>query len=347
MSALLKMKKLLNTLFVTTQGAYLSKEGETVLVSVEREVKLRLPIHTIGGIVCFGQVSMSPFLMGFCAEKNVLVSFLTEYGKFLARIHGPVSGNVLLRKAQYRYSDDEEKSANIARNILIGKLCNCRTVLQRYLRDHGGNSGEIEAVSRRLEQHVERLKTTNVLDELRGIEGDAARSYFSVFDNLITAQKNDFKFEGRNKRPPTDNTNALLSFVYTLLAHDVQSALETVGLDPAVGFLHRDRPGRPGLALDLMEEIRPFFADRLVLSLINLQRVNGRGFRKMEGGAVMMNDETRKELLIAYQERKKDEITHPFIDEKINVGLIPYVQAMLFARFIRGDLDAYPPFLWK
>lgn len=285
--------------------------------------------------------------MGFCAERNVLVSFLSEYGKFLARLHGPVSGNVLLRKAQYKYSDDETKTANIARNILIGKLCNCRTVLQRYLRDHGGNSGEIESVSRRIEQHVESLKGATDLEKLRGIEGDAARSYFSIFDNLITAQKDDFRFEGRNKRPPTDNTNALLSFVYTLLAHDMQSALETVGLDPAVGFLHRDRPGRPGLALDLMEEIRPFFADRLVLSLINLQRVNAKGFRKMEGGAVVMNDETRKELLIAYQERKKDELTHPFIDEKISVGLIPYVQATLFARFIRGDMDAYPPFLWK
>ncbi|MFZ2658224.1 MAG: type I-C CRISPR-associated endonuclease Cas1c [Victivallales bacterium] len=341
------MKKLLNTLFVTTQGAYLSKEGECILVNVEREVKLRLPIHTIGGIVCFGQISMSPYLMGFCAEKNVLVSFLSEHGKFFARVHGPVSGNVLLRKAQYRFSDDEPQSANIARNILVGKLGNCRTVLNRFLRDHGDESGETEAVSRRIDQHMERLKITPGLEELRGIEGDSARSYFSVFDKLITAQKDDFKFQGRNKRPPMDNTNALLSFVYTLLVHDVQSALETVGLDPAVGFLHRDRPGRAGLALDLMEELRPFFADRLVLSLINLQRVNGKGFRQMEGGAVVMDDATRKEVLVAYQERKKDELTHPFIDEKINVGLVPYVQAMLFARFIRGDLDAYPPFIWK
>lgn len=347
MSASLKMKKLLNTLFVMTQGAYLSKDGECVLVNVEREVKLRLPIHTIGGIVCFGQVSMSPFLMGFCAEKNVLISFLSEHGKFFARVQGPVSGNVLLRKAQYRFSDDDLQSANIARNILIGKLANCRTVLNRFLRDHGDDSGETEAVSRRIEQHIERLRIIPGLEELRGIEGDSARSYFSVFDKLITAQKDDFKFQGRNKRPPMDNTNALLSFVYTLLVHDVQSALETVGLDPAVGFLHRDRPGRPGLALDLMEELRPFFADRLVLSLINLQRINGKGFRKMEGGAVVMDDTTRKEVLVAYQERKKDELTHPFIDEKINVGLIPYVQAMLFARFIRGDLDAYSAFIWR
>ncbi|HBC89779.1 MAG TPA: subtype I-C CRISPR-associated endonuclease Cas1 [Lentisphaeria bacterium] len=341
------MKKLLNTLFVTTQGAYLSKEGECVIVSVEREVKLRLPIHTIGGIVCFGQISMSPQLMGFCTEKNVLVSFLSEHGKFFAKVQGPVSGNVLLRKAQYRFSDDVLQSANIARHVLAGKLCNCRTVLNRFLRDHGDSSGDIEAVSRRIDQQLERLRTIQELDEIRGVEGDLARSYFSVFDRLITSQKEDFKFEGRNKRPPMDNTNALLSFIYTLLAHDVQSALETVGLDPAVGFLHRDRPGRAGLALDLMEELRPFFADRLVLSLINLQRVNGTGFRKMEGGAVVMDDATRKEVLMAYQERKKDELTHPFIDEKINVGLIPYVQAMLFARFIRGDLDSYPPFIWK
>lgn len=340
------MKKLLNTLFVTTQGAYLSKEGECVLVNVERVVKLRLPIHTLGAVVCFGQVSMSPQLMGFCAEKNVLVSFLSEHGRFFARVHGPVSGNVLLRKAQYKFSDDRKKSAEIARNILIGKLGNCRTVLCRFLRDHGG-SGDVEAVAIRLEQQIQRLKTTEDLDELRGIEGDSARAYFSVFDNLITAQKKDFKFEGRNKRPPTDNVNALLSFTYTLLVHDVESALETVGLDPAVGFLHRDRPGRPGLALDLMEELRPFFADRLVLSLINLQRINAKGFRKMESGAVIMSDETRKELLLAYQERKKDELTHPFIDEKISVGLIPYVQAMLFARFLRGDIEAYPPFIWK
>jgi len=341
------MKKLLNTLFVTTQGSYLSKEGESVLVNVEREVKLRLPIHTIGGIVCFGQVSCSPALMGLCAEKNVLLSFLSEHGKFLARIHGPVSGNVLLRKAQYKMSDDNAGSAQVARSVLTGKLCNCRTVLQRYLRDHGESSTEVGIVSRRIDQHIERLNGISDLESLRGIEGDSARAYFSVFGNLITAQKTDFVFQGRNRRPPMDNTNALLSFVYTLLVHDVQAALETVGLDPAVGFLHKNRPGRPGLALDLMEELRPFFADRIVLSLINLQRVNGKGFRKMEGGAVVMDDTTRKEVLVAYQERKKDELTHPFIDEKIYVGMIPYVQALLFARFIRGDLDAYPPFIWK
>jgi CRISPR-associated protein Cas1 len=275
------------------------------------------------------------------------VSFLSEYGKFLARVQGPVSGNVLLRKAQYRLSDSITDSANIAKNMLFGKISNSRTVLNRFIRDHGDDSGETGAVSKRIDRNIEALKTNLSLDELRGVEGDSAKSYFSVFDKLITAQKEDFKFEGRNKRPPMDNTNALLSFVYTLLVHDVQSALETVGLDPAVGFLHRDRPGRAGLALDLMEELRPFFADRLVLSLINLQRVKGAGFRQMEGGAVIMNDATRKEVLVAYQERKKDELTHPFIDEKINVGLIPYVQAILLARFIRGDLNAYPPFIWK
>jgi CRISPR-associated protein Cas1 len=341
------MKKLLNTLFVTTQGAYLSKEGECILVSIEREVKLRLPIHTISGIVCFGNIMISPFLMGFCAENHVGISFLTEYGKFLARVQGPVSGNVLLRKAQYRLSDNNADSANVAKNILSGKISNSRTVINRFIRDHGDDSGKTDAVSKRIDRNLEDLKKSLSLDELRGIEGDSAKSYFSVFDKLITAQKEDFKFEGRNKRPPMDNTNAMLSFIYTLLVHDVQSALETVGLDPSVGFLHRDRPGRAGLALDLMEELRPFFADRLVLSLINLQRVKGAGFRQMEGGAVIMNDATRKEVLVAYQERKKDELTHPFIDEKINVGLIPYVQAILLARFIRGDLNAYPPFIWK
>ena len=343
------MKKHLNTLFVTTQGAYLSKDGETVAVKVEQEVKLRLPIHTIGGIVCFGNVSASPFLMGFCAEKDVSVSFLTEYGRFLARVQGPVSGNVLLRKEQYRRSDDASASAQIARSVLIGKLANCRTVLQRALRDHGEKMEQapMQRAIQFIGAALKRLPNENDLNTIRGIEGDTARIYFDVFDHLIVSQKEAFSFKGRNRRPPLDNVNCLLSFLYSILAHDVRSALESVGLDPQVGFLHRDRPGRPGLALDMMEEFRPFFADRLALSLINLAQVNKKGFNQMETGAVLMNDETRKTLLVAYQQRKQDEILHPFLNEKVTVGLLFHVQALLMARFLRGDLDAYPPFIWR
>lgn len=341
------MKKLLNTLFVTTQGAYLSKEGECVLVNVEHEVKLRLPIHTIAGIICFGQVSCSPQLMGFCAEKNVLLSFLSEHGKFFARVQGHPSGNVLLRRDHFRKADDHQFSLGLVKNILCGKIANERAVLHRYLRDHNSDSEPVNEAVKYLANSIERVKMAESVDSARGMEGDSAKKYFSVFDNLITSQKDDFKFHGRNKRPPLDNVNALLSFVYTLLVHDVESALVSVGLDPAVGFLHYDRPGRPGLALDLMEELRPFFADRLVLSLINLQRIKNKGFRKTESGAVLMDDDTRKEVLIAYQERKKEEIFHPFIEEKVPFGLIAYVQSMLLARFIRGDIDAYPPFIWK
>ena len=343
------MKKHLNTLFVTTQGAYLSKDGETVTVKVEQEVKLRIPIHTLGGIVCFGNVSASPFLMGFCAEKDVSLSFLTEYGRFLARVQGPVSGNVLLRKEQFRRSDDASASVDIARSVLIGKLANCRTVLQRALRDHGEkiNQAPMQRAIQMIGAALKRLPDENDLNTIRGIEGDTARIYFDVFDHMIVAQKEDFTFNGRNRRPPLDNVNCLLSFLYSMLAHDVRSALESVGLDPQVGFLHRDRPGRPGLALDMMEEFRPFFADRLALSLINLAQVNKKGFTQMETGAVLMNDETRKTLLVTYQQRKQDEILHPFLNEKVTVGLLFHVQALLLARYLRGDLDAYPPFIWK
>jgi len=316
---------------------------------VEGEVRLRLPIHTIGGVVCFGNVLCSPFLLGFCAENDVAVSFLTERGRFLARVQGPVSGNVLLRREQYRKADDQSATVEVTRSVLTGKLANCRTVIQRALRDHGEkvNSEALKGASSRLSYDLESLNEETQLDALRGIEGDAAHMYFSVFNELITAQKEDFSFEERNRRPPLDNVNSLLSFVYTLLAHDVRSALESVGLDPAVGFLHRDRPGRPGLALDLMEEFRPFFADRLVLSLINLKKVQGKGFTKTESGAVLMSDETRKEVLVYYQNRKQEEIMHPFIGEKIHVGMLFFIQALLFSRFLRGELDAYPPFSWR
>lgn len=343
------MKKLLNTLYVTSQGAYLNKEGETITVNVEREVRLRLPIHTLAGVVCFGNVMMSPFLMGFCAERGVRISFLTEYGKFLARIEGPVSGNVLLRREQYRWADDPDKSTEIARAVVMAKVANCRTSLQRVLRDHsdidGGTAVKIAVNAH--ESSLSMLMKTTVLDSVRGVEGDAARQYFSVFDHLIVAQKEDFFFRERSRRPPLDKMNALLSFLYTLLMHDVRSALETVGLDPGVGFLHRDRPGRPGLALDMMEELRPVLADRLALSLVNRLQIKGKGFTTTETGAVKMDDGTRKELLVAYQKRKQEELMHPFINEKVALGMLPFVQAMLLSRYLRGDLDGYPPFFWK
>jgi len=343
------VKKHLNTLFVTTQGAYLAKEGETIVVKIEKEVRLRLPVHTIGGIVCYGNVACSPFLMGFCAENGVGISFLTEHGRFLARVQGPVSGNVLLRREQYRQADNPQTSTDIARAVLTGKIANSRTVLQRALRDHGEKmtTGDLAFAVKRLNHYLDVLGKDGALDIVRGYEGDAAHIYFSVFDHLIVAQKEHFTFEERNRRPPLDNVNCLLSFIYTLLVHDIRSALEVVGLDPSVGFLHRDRPGRPGLALDIMEEFRPFLADRLVLSLINLRKVQQKGFTQSDSGAVMMNDETRKTVLVSYQERKQEEIIHPFIDEKMTIGTLFQIQAMLMARYLRGDLDGYPPFIWK
>ena len=345
------MKKHLNTLFVTTQGVYLAKEGETVVVRENRKNRLQVPIHHLDGIVCFGNVSCSPFLMGHCAENDVAVSFLTERGRFLARVNGPVSGNVLLRREQYRRADDSEKSAEIARSVLMGKLANARNVLLRSARDHGGNPGAaaVREAADRLGRYLKGLQGRNPpgLEAARGTEGEAAAVYFSVFDHLISANKERFRFAGRNRRPPLDEVNCLLSFVYTLLVHDVRSALESVGLDPCVGYLHRDRPGRPSLALDLMEEFRPGFADRLVLSLINRNQVRPKGFVRSESGAVKMDDETRKTVLVAYQNRKQEEITHPFLEERMALGLVFFAQALPLARHLRGDMEGYPPFVWR
>ena len=343
------MRKLLNTLYVTSQGAYLSKEGETVLVKVDNEIKLRLPIHTLEGIVCLGNILCSPALLHLCAERGVTVSFLSSYGKFLARVSGPVSGNVLLRREQFRWADDEGKKTPIARAVVVAKIFNTRKILERATRDHPTEpyQEDVQSSSRTLARILRHVESIDDLDQLRGKEGEAARTYFGVFNHLITTQKEDFIFHERNRRPPLDSVNALLSFIYTILLHDCISALESVGLDPAVGFFHVDRPGRPGLALDVMEELRPILADRLVLSLINRQQVKKKGFRKTESGGVIMDDETRKTVLTAYQKRKMDEINHPFIQEKIQLGNIPFVQGMLLARHIRGDLEAYPPFLWR
>lgn len=343
------MRKLFNTLYVSTQGSYLRKEGETIVVEQETKKVLQLPIHGIGGLVCFGNVLCSPFLLGFCAERDVSISFLTEYGRFLASVRGPVSGNVLLRREQYRKADESQLTRDIAANVIAAKIANSRVTVNRTVRDHR-EKVSIDALKRASSQmagcirQVDKARTT---DEVRGIEGIAAAHYFSVFNHLIIDQKKDFKFRERSRRPPLDEVNALLSFTYTLLAHDVRSALETVGLDPSVGFLHRDRPGRPGLALDLMEEFRPVIADRLVLSLINRRQVHRSGFQRAENGAVVMNDDTRKRLLAEYQTRKQTDVYHPYIEEKIPIGLVFFVQANLLARFIRGDIDGYPPFFWR
>ncbi len=343
------MKKLLNTLYVTTQGAYLHREGETVVVEIERQEKLRLPIHTLSGIVGFGNVLCSPHLLGLCGERGVHLSFLTERGQFLARVQGEVSGNILLRREQYRRADDPSGALAIARNMMAGKIANARTVLQRSLRDHPeiDPDGAVAGNVTRLGYTLDKIETIEDLEFLRGTEGDAAKLYFAVFDRMVTAEKDAFFMRIRSRRPPLDKLNALLSFLYTLLAHDAEGACEGVGLDPQMGFFHAVRPGRPSLALDLMEEFRPIIADRLALSLINLRQIRGDGFKTTESGAVIMDDDTRKTLLVAYQKRKQEEVQHPFLQETMPVGLLLHVQALLLARHLRGDLDAYPPFLWK
>jgi len=343
------MKQLLNTLYVTTQGAWVAKDGQTVVVRVEREDRLRVPIHTLASVVCFGNVGVSPPAMGLCAESGVAVSFLTEHGQFLARVEGPVSGNVLLRRAQYRRADDGAGSAAMARAVVMGKVANSRAVLLRGARERGEEAGAAEmlAAAARLGQTLGELAGADSVDRVRGLEGDAARAYWGAFDHLIEAGKDAFFFHERNRRPPLDNMNALLSFLYTLVVHDVRAALETVGLDPAVGFLHRDRPGRPGLALDMMEELRPLLGERLALTLVNRQQVKAEGFQKTESGGVTMDDATRKTVLVAYQTRKQDDMSPPFREEKLPVGMLAYAQALLLARYLRGDLDGYPPFFWK
>lgn len=343
------MKRLLNTLYVTTQNSWLIQDGQNIVIRVDHENKMRVPIHTLNNIVCFGLVSCTPQVMALCAENNVLISFLSEHGKFYARVHGKTHGNVLLRREQYRRADCEKTAADIAGRFISAKILNCRTVLMRARRDHleQCSNDSMNLAIQQLDRIAGQMEHIETLDEIRGKEGEASHIYFSVFDCLIVSQKEAFKFTQRSRRPPLDNINALLSFVYTMLANEVVSALESIGLDPAVGFLHRDRSGRPSLALDIMEELRPVVADRLVLSLINRSQIQGKQFKTTESGAVIMSDEARKELLIAWQKRKQEEIVHPFINDKIPLGMIPYVQALLMSRYLRGDLDAYPPYIQK
>lgn len=346
------MRKQLNTLYVTTDGAWLRKDGENVVMEVESEVRARLPVHMLEGLVCYGRVMASPALLGHCAQQGITVSFLTPNGRFLARMEGPVSGNVLLRRQQYRCSDDAAQCAAVVQHLLAGKLYNQRAVLGRALRDHSeklapDDEGALIHAHQRLTRIGDKVLNEPSLDVLRGLEGEAAQAYFGVFDHLIRIDNSALRFNGRSRRPPLDAVNALLSFLYTLVTHDCRSALETVGLDPAVGFLHRDRPGRPSLALDLLEEFRPLMADRLALSLINRRQLNERDFQAMDSGAVLLKEDSRKVVLVAYQERKREELRHAFLEEKVEIGLIPFIQAQLLARHLRGDLDAYPPFLWK
>ncbi|MDD6210328.1 MAG: type I-C CRISPR-associated endonuclease Cas1c [Bacteroidales bacterium] len=341
------MRKLLNTLYVTTEDAYLTKDGENVVIRKEDAEIFRIPIHNIEDIVCFSYCGASPALMHLCSERGVGLSFNSANGRFLSRVSGAVRGNVLLRRTQYRIADDREKSLHIARIMIGGKIANSRNIVERVIRDHATESTitRLREASEILNIRRRQALIAHSADELRGIEGDAATSYFGVFDTMI--RNKVFSFTGRNRRPPKDNVNALLSFIYTLLAHDVCSALESVGLDPYVGFLHTDRPGRASLALDMMEELRCYLADRLVLSLINRKQVNESDFKSHLEKGVIMTDQARKEVLTAWQKRKKEIISHPFLGEKVSIGLLPYIQAMLLARFLRNDLDDYPVFVLK
>lgn len=343
------MKPLLNTLFITTDGCYLRKDGETVLVMNGKETKLRMPIHNISGIVCLARCHCSPALLGLCGRKGVAISFLSSSGRFLARLQGPVSGNVLLRTRQYKCGEDLSLAVEAARPMVAAKIFNCRASLQRAVRDHYDQAvpEQLERSITRMASYLREVKEESDLERLRGLEGYASRLYFQAFNHLIVAQREGFVFCSRNRRPPLDRVNALLSFVYTLLLHDVISALESVGLDPAVGFLHRVRPGRPSLALDLMEEFRPSFADRLVLSLINLKQILPADFSQLASGGVLLTEEGRKKVITAYQKRKQDELQHLFLVEKIPLGMFFFAQALLMARYLRGDLDGYPAVFWK
>ena len=340
------MRKLLNTLYVTTPESYLSKDGLNVVISVKQKEVFRIPVINIEGIVTFGYMGVSPGLMKLCIDNGVSLTFLSPHGKFISRLQGATKGNVLLRTAQYRLSEDKAYSFHLSKLFIAGKIQNYRSILRRFVRDYGSHSIVEEAACWLDMRKNELLRTVNP-DQLRGLEGDAAGTYFSVFSHLILNQKSDFDFTGRNRRPPKDPVNAMLSFVYTLLAHEVAAALETVGLDPYVGFLHTLRPGRVSLALDVMEELRAYLGDRLVFSLINRKQINKNDFIQQGEEGIIMTDAGRKVILSAWQNRKKETIIHPYLNEKIAIGLLPYVQAMLLARFLRGDLDDYPVFLIK
>ena len=343
------MRHLLNTLFVTSEDIYLSLDGENVVASREKEAVARYPLHTLTAILTFAYPGASPALMGACAQRGISLSFCTPRGKFLARVTGEANGNVLLRRTQYRMADDPVQSCGIARAMVFGKVHNARWSIERTRRDHGlrVDDQRLGEVSSQLKTMLSQLLQETDLDSLRGVEGASAAAYFGVFDQMILGDRSVFHFETRSRRPPLDPVNALLSFAYSLLSHDCAGALESVGLDSYVGFLHRDRPGRSSLALDLMEESRPCMADRFVLTCINNRIFQKTDFVYRENGGVLLSESGRRTFLQRWQERKKDSLTHPFLGEKVPWGLVPYLQALLLARFLRGDLEAYPPFLWK
>lgn len=343
------MRKLLNTLYVMTEECYLTLDGENIVIQNGEKILGRFPLHTLENIICFTYKGASPALMGACAERKIGMSFFSPRGRFQARVVGKEYGNVLLRKEQYRISDDDARSIAYARNMIVGKVFNCRWSIERTLRDHAYRVDAecLKAVSHTLYETLPQIDGVLSLEELRGIEGKAAERYFSVFSEMILNQKEDFVFTTRNRRPPLDNVNAILSFAYTVLAGDCANALSSVGLDPYVGFMHGDRPGRTSLALDLMEEFRPILADRFILTLINTKAIQPAHFERQKDNAVLLNDEGRKVFFSAWQNHKRENITHPYLKEKVPWGLVPYVQALLLARTIRGDIEEYPPFLWK
>jgi len=343
------VKRHLNTLFVTTEGAYLSKDGECLVARIDGETRLRVPITYLESVVCIGRVSCSPQALEHCALNGVAVTHLTDTGRFLARLEGPVSGNVLVRRIQYRWADDTGRTAGLARAFITGKLANTRLVLRRGSREASGadTRSALTQAADRLDHLLRRLPHETDLDTLRGIEGEAARLYWAAFPSLLVGGDPQITFTGRSRRPPTDPMNALLSFLYTLLVHDIRAALEGQGLDPQVGYLHRDRPGRPSLALDMMEEFRSVLADRLALTLINRGQLRAHGFHRLDAGGVVMDDPTRRTVITAWQERKRDERRHPFLDELAPLGLFWHLQALLLKRHMRGDLDGYPPCLWR
>jgi CRISPR-associated protein Cas1 len=343
------MKRLGNVLYVTTAEAYLSLDGENVVIKKGEGATTRLPLHNLEEIVCFNYAGVSPALMGACAEREIGLCFLRPSGRFLARVTGRVKGNLLLRKRQYQASQEENMCAAIARSVVIGKVANCRTVIERALRDHAllVDKAALQGTSSALRATLSALQCAETVDTVRGLEGNAASRYFAVFGQLVLQQREAFAFIERTRRPPLDNMNALLSFLYTLLSNEVASALERAGLDPYVGYLHTDRPGRLSLALDMMEELRPVLADRLALSLVNRRQIEGKGFVQKESGGVLMDEDTRKAVLGAWQKRKQEEVMHPFLKERVPYGLLAHVQATLLARHLRGDLDVYPPFFWS
>ena len=343
------MRHLLNTLFVTSEDIYLSLDGENVAANREQQVVARYPLHILSGIVTFSYSGASPALMGACAKRGIALSFCTPRGRFLARVTGESNGNVLLRRTQYRVADDPAQSCRVARAMIFGKVANSRRSIQRTLRDHGlrVDAERLSAVSDQLKEALPRILEETDLERLRGLEGAASTGYFSIFDDLILGDKENFSFTGRNRRPPLDPVNALLSFTYSLLSYDCASALESVGLDSYVGFLHRDRPGRSSLALDLMEELRPCLADRFVLTILNNRILKPSDFIFQQSGAVLLTDDARRDYLSRWQTHKKETLTHPYLGEKLPWGLVPYMQALLLARYLRGDLEEYPPFIWR